>query len=209
MIREPGGAQLMRRTLIEIGATAVAMVSAAMPVCAQVELPEPVYQVSMSASYERDSHHIDGIKKIRWRNTSSVPIDELQFHLYLNAFANARSTFMIGSGGQLRDIKIPEDGWGWIEVQTMRLAYGEDLITRGIVSEEEGVEPFRRPFAETVPDEPQPLELDDRVDLKVANEKLGGLLESGRVRIGRTDETHSHRSRGLHQLGPELQNVRR
>ncbi len=160
----------MRKILVNIGAAAIAMVSAAMPVCAQVELPKPVYQVRMSASYEPNDNRIEGVKRIRWRNTSSVPIDELQFHLYLNAFANARSTFMVGSGGQLRDIKIPEDGWGWIEVETMRLAYGADLITEGIVSEEEGVEPFLRQFSGAVPDEPKPIELDDRTDLKEVEE---------------------------------------
>jgi hypothetical protein len=160
----------MRKNVIMIGAVAIATVSATLPVRAQVELPEPVYQVRMSASYEANDHHIEGVERIRWRNTSSVPIDELQFHLYLNAFANDRSTFMVGSGGQLRDIKIPEDGWGWIEVETMRLAYGADLISEGLVAEDEGVEPFRRPFAETVPDEPEPVELDDRPDLKEVEE---------------------------------------
>ena len=84
----PGGAHFMRKILVNIGAAAIAMVSAAMPVCAQVELPKPVYQVRMSASYEPNDNRIEGVKRIRWRNTSSVPIDELQFHLYLNAFAN-------------------------------------------------------------------------------------------------------------------------
>ncbi len=156
----------MRKIQFKICAIILSVICAGIPVSAQVELPEPVYQVSMSASFEPRDSRIEGVKKIRWRNTSSVPIDELQFHLYLNAFANAHSTFMVGSGGQLRDIKIPEDGWGWIEVEAMRLAYGEDLITEGVVRQEEGIAPFRRPFAETMPDEPEPVELDDRVDLK-------------------------------------------
>lgn len=143
---------------------------AATTALAQVELPEPVYQISMSASYEPQDHHIDGSKRIRWRNTSSVPIDELQFHLYLNAFANDRSTFMVGSGGQLRGVKIPEEGWGWIEVESMRLAYGADLVEAGIVAEKEGVEPFRRPFAAAVLGEPKPIDLDDRPDLKLVEE---------------------------------------
>jgi len=140
------------------------------PALAQVELPEPVYQISMSASYEPESHHIEGAKRLRWRNTSSVPIDELQFHLYLNAFANDRSSFMVGSGGQLRGVKIPEKGWGWIEVESMRLAYGSDLLAEGLVTEEEGRDPFSRPFAGTVPGEPEPIDLDDRPDLKRGEE---------------------------------------
>ena len=148
----------------------VTIVAVALPVLAQVELPEPVYQVSMSASYEPETHQVQGHKRIRWRNTSSVPIDELQFHLYLNPFANDRSTFMVGSGGQLRGVDIPKEGWGWIEVDSMRLAYGTDLIAAGLVSDEEHSDPFQRPIEPTVPGEPEPVNLDDRPDLKQVEE---------------------------------------
>ena len=82
-----------------------------------------------------------GRERIRWRNTSSVPVEELQFHLYLNAFANDRSTFMTESGGQLRGVEIPKDGWGWIEVESMRwptARISAAALTRG----EENPDPF-------------------------------------------------------------------
>ncbi len=160
--------QLMHRLVIAF--IAVIVTVGAGSAAAQVELPDPVYQVSLSASYEPDGHAIQGVKKIRWRNTSSVAIEDLQFHLYLNAFANNRSTFMTESGGQLRGVDIPEDGWGWIEVNTMRLAYGTDLVADGLVSEEEGADPFRRPFRTTVPGEPEAVSLDNRPDLKEVEE---------------------------------------
>jgi hypothetical protein len=160
----------VKKTGFKICAIAITTISAARPVYAQVELPEPVYQVSMSASYEPDQHRIAGVERLRWRNSSSVPIEELQFHLYLNAFANARSTFMVESGGQLRDIEIPENGWGWIEVEAMRLAYGEDLVRAGIVAEEEGTEPFQDPFADHMLNDPDPMSIDDRPDLKQVEE---------------------------------------
>ena len=150
---------------------ALIFVLAAIPAGAQqVELPDPVYQVSLSASYEPEGQAIRGVKKIRWRNTSTVPIEDLQFHLYLNAFANNRSTFMSESGGQLRGVDIPEDGWGWIEVDAMRLAYGSDLVAGGLISEEEGTDPFQRPFTPTVPGEPEAMQLDNRPDLKEVEE---------------------------------------
>ena len=55
---EPGG-QFMRKSVFVFGVLAVAMVVAAPSVCAQVELPEPVYQVSMSASFEPNENHIE------------------------------------------------------------------------------------------------------------------------------------------------------
>jgi hypothetical protein len=137
-----------------------------MPAVAQVELPEPVYKVSMSAGYQPHDFTVKGVERIRWRNTSSVEIDELQFHLYLNAFANNRSTFIVGSGGQLRGVEIPKEGWSWIEVESMRLAYGADLIAAGIIEEASEEDPFQRPFAAAVPGEPEPIRLDDRPDLK-------------------------------------------
>jgi hypothetical protein len=119
----------------------------------------------MSASYEPDNQQIEGRKRIRWRNTSSVAIDDLQFHLYLNAFANDRSTFMVGSGGQLRGVEIPKEGWGWVEVDSMRLAYGDEIMAAGSI-DEEGTAPFGEPFGVVPPGEPGPIELDDRPDLK-------------------------------------------
>lgn len=150
--------------------TILAAVSAALatvaPAAAQVELPEPVYQVRMSASYDPDDHHVRGLERIRWRNTSSVPVEELQLHLYLNAFANDRSTFMVESAGQLRGVEIPEEGWGFIEVDSMRVAYGADLVAAGTIAAEGGAGPFDWPIAPAVPGEPPPVRLDDRPDLK-------------------------------------------
>ncbi len=148
----------------------ITIVGAALPIGAQVQLPEPVYLVSLSASYQPEEQMVTGSERIRWRNTSSVPVDELQFHLYLNAFANDRSTFMVGSGGQLRGVDFPEEGWGWIEVDSMRLAYGTDLIASGVVEGGEGADPFHRPIAPTVPGEPEPVSLQDRPDLKSVEE---------------------------------------
>ncbi len=100
--------------------TLITIAVAALPVSAQVELPDPVYQVSMSASYEPETQLVQGSERIRWKNTSSVPVDELQFHLYLNAFANDRSTFMLESGGQLRDVEIPKD-WSQLATEVLHV----------------------------------------------------------------------------------------
>ncbi len=89
--------------------------------------PEPVYAVKMEATFEPEGRSIKGHERLRWRNTSSVPISELQFHLYLNAFNSNHTTFFRESGGQLRGVKIPKDKWAWIEVTSMKTAGGADL----------------------------------------------------------------------------------
>ena len=160
----------MKTNALHRWAVAPFFITVALPVCAQVQLPDPVYQVRMAASYEPEGHQVRGVEKIRWRNTSSAPVEELQFHLYLNAFSNNRSTFMRESGGQLRGVDIPKEGWGWIDVEAMHLAYGSDLVANGLITEEEGTDPFRRPFAPQIPGEPDPVRLGDRPDLKEVEE---------------------------------------
>jgi hypothetical protein len=97
------------------------------PVLAVEKLVEPVYSVRLEARYDPEKGHISGVEHLTWKNMTSAPTSELQFHLYLNAFANNQTTFMRESGGQLRGAMIPEDRWGWIEVKSATLATGEDL----------------------------------------------------------------------------------
>ncbi|MCB1054982.1 MAG: hypothetical protein KDD11_05650, partial [Acidobacteria bacterium] len=88
--------------------------------------PVAVYQVRLEAHYDPESRQIDGFEHLAWSNTASVPIYELRFHHYLNAFANNRSTFMLG-GAQLRGMRFDGEHWGFLEVSSIRLADGIDL----------------------------------------------------------------------------------
>ncbi|MGB8319615.1 MAG: M1 family metallopeptidase [Ignavibacteriaceae bacterium] len=101
-----------------------------------------IFQNSLSprnASYDMDvtlnpaAKTIDGFEILHWRNISNDIVTELQFHLYLNAFKNTKSTFVKESGGQLRGISINENSvssWGWIDVQSMKIENGEDLTNK-------------------------------------------------------------------------------
>ncbi len=71
---------------------------------------------------------LNGHQRLTWRNPSTDTVADLWFHLYLNAFKNTRSTFYRESGGQLRDDRMPADGWGWIDVTSLKLADGTDLM---------------------------------------------------------------------------------
>ena len=130
-------------------------------------LPDPVYLVRMEARYAPETRRIEGVERLRWRNTASVPVDELQFHLYLNAFANDQSTFMAESGGQLRSQRKSEDVWGWIEVGAMRLAYGDELDPEGSFREVPPAgEGWQTPTWEELP----PTRMPVRPDLKAVEE---------------------------------------
>lgn len=73
---------------------------------------------------------LPGRETLTWLNDAAVPVSELQFHLYLNAFKNNRSTFMKESGGTHRGFKVDEDNWGYITVKSLRIKDGEDLTSR-------------------------------------------------------------------------------
>jgi hypothetical protein len=68
-----------------------------------------------------------GEQVLTWLNDSAVPVSELQFHLYLNAFKNNRSTFMKESGGLSRGYKLESGEWGYIDVKGIKVNDGIDL----------------------------------------------------------------------------------
>lgn len=93
-------------------------------------LPERAVRVAdydMRVRLDPEAKTLDGRQRIVWRNPAPEPVGELWFHLYLNAFRNSKSTFFVESGGQLRRDQAAEDGWGWVEVTSIRTAGGVDL----------------------------------------------------------------------------------
>jgi hypothetical protein len=53
-----------------------------------------------------DTKTVKASELLTWTNDSAAPVSELQFHLYMNAFKNNRTTFMKESGGSHRGFKI-------------------------------------------------------------------------------------------------------
>lgn len=99
-----------------------------------VLFPEPLsprianYDISVKLDIEKKLLH--GNQTLRWVNKSNDKVNEMQFHMYLNAFRNSKSTFMKESGGVSRGNKIDKDGWGFIEINSIKLPSGEELIDK-------------------------------------------------------------------------------
>src|SRR5262245_25419639 len=96
--------------------------------------PQPVVwykiDVQLKLDDKQQPKHLEGREQLTWLNDSPDTINDLQFHLYLNGFKNEKSTFFRESGGQLRDEQFEPGEWGWIDVNEMKLAGGEDLTSR-------------------------------------------------------------------------------
>ncbi len=84
------------------------------------------YDISVRLDVE--SKTLEGEQTLYWRNPSSDTIRELQFHLYLNAFKNSRSTFMKEGGRNISRSSKTENTWGWIDINRMTDEAGNDLL---------------------------------------------------------------------------------
>ncbi len=115
----------MRATASLAFAAALAGLSWADPL---PERARAIADYAIQVRLDPDAKTLAGTERITWRNPADEPVGELWFHLYLNAFKNSESTFFKESGGQLRGDRMPEDGWGYTDVTSLRLASGADLL---------------------------------------------------------------------------------
>lgn len=113
-------------TRIGLAAALLALVAAA----DADPLPERAAHVAdydINVRLDPDTRTLFARERVVWRNPSPDAVGELWFHLYLNAFRNSLSTFYRESGGRLRRDTARDEGWGWIEVKSIRRADGLDL----------------------------------------------------------------------------------
>ncbi len=75
---------------------------------------------------------VRGFWVLDWWNATRDTVRELQFHLYLNAFKNDRSTYMRETRGEHRGSRSQEgkDDRGYVDVQSLELADGTGLKDR-------------------------------------------------------------------------------
>jgi hypothetical protein len=71
-------------------------------------------------------HQIVASETLTWTNPGQSAVDTLPFHLYLNAFKNEQSLFMRSSQGESRNARASDTGWGYVQVDSVRVA-GADL----------------------------------------------------------------------------------
>jgi hypothetical protein len=125
---------------------------------------EPGALSPRSANYDIDvrldhaARTLTGRETIRWRNLTSNPATELQFHLYWNAWRDLESTFMrerrLGRG-----FTPPrEDAWGSIEVKQIAIGRADLTGQQRFLAPDDGNAADRTVMAVPLPYEVQPNE---------------------------------------------------
>lgn len=91
-------------------------------------LSDRIVEYHMAVSLDPNNHILQGAQTVTWKNPGTKPVSELYLHLYPNAFASKKTTFMRESGGKLRNDKQREDSYGSISIQTIKTDQGDDLL---------------------------------------------------------------------------------
>jgi hypothetical protein len=90
-------------------------------------LSRQVVGYNIQARLVPETKMVEGHEALTWLNDSGGTVSELQFHLYMNAFKNNRTTFMKESGGSHRGFKVDKGNWGFITVKRIAIQDGPDL----------------------------------------------------------------------------------
>lgn len=98
------------------------------------QAPTPLsYRIAeyhMNVAYTPETKQLKGQQTLTWENPGSVPVQELYLHLYPNAFASKKTTFMRESGGKLRQDEAKTGSIGSMDLLSVKTVDGEDLSMR-------------------------------------------------------------------------------
>lgn len=111
------------RPVLGCGPLLLALAVFAVPATAQV------VDYEIDVSLDPVEHRLRAVEKIRWTNSTAIATDELWFHLYLNAFAGSKTTFMREFGKDVLGGSANGAGqYGWVRIESLQLDDGTDLM---------------------------------------------------------------------------------
>ena len=107
-----------------------ALLCAAPALVSAQQLTEPVASYRIEVRLDDETKLLHGTETLTWRNGASVPVGDLWFHLYQNAFLNEASTQM-RERGRFSAAVFEEDpaGIGYTDVHSIELEDGTDLLS--------------------------------------------------------------------------------
>lgn len=95
-----------------------------------VPLSEHIVEYHIQVTLDEQQKTLIGQQTVTWKHPGSIPVNELYFHLYPNAFQSMSSTFNRESGGKLREDHMTEQSIGWMKLTSLYMADGKDLSNR-------------------------------------------------------------------------------
>lgn len=93
-------------------------------------LSDRIVEYHMDVELLTESMSLQGTQTLTWTNPGQLPVSELYFHLYPNAFESRQTTFMQESGGKLRNDRMKDGNTGQMQIVSIRTASGQDLTSR-------------------------------------------------------------------------------
>jgi len=119
-------------TMVFFGIIGVASIAAGEePVVFATPLSPRIANYAIDVRLDTVTHKLAAEEVLTWHNLTGDTIADMQFHLYLNAFRNNKSTLFRESGGLIRGMGLSDnDGWGYIEISRIATPSGEDLTDR-------------------------------------------------------------------------------
>ncbi|WP_436239122.1 M1 family metallopeptidase [Paenibacillus sp. LjRoot153] len=89
-----------------------------------------IAEYHMNVAYTPETQQLQGQQTLTWENPGSVPVQDMYLHLYPNAFASKKTTFMRESGGKLREDEAKDESSGSMELLSVKSDSGDDLTKR-------------------------------------------------------------------------------
>ncbi|MBI2894969.1 MAG: M1 family metallopeptidase [Deltaproteobacteria bacterium] len=102
------------------------------PLAARAEPADSTADYVIRARLDPETHTVTGVETVRLVNRSARAVDQLVFHLYLNAFANDETLWMRESRGEMRGARLGE--YGTIDVTGLDVR-GTSLLDRARLDE--------------------------------------------------------------------------
>lgn len=117
------------------------------------EPAQPVVRYRIQARLDVEAKAIEATAHLTYTNLSPDVISDLQFHLYMNAFKNERSTYALERGGLIHDKDIDEHSYGYVDIQELEIG-GRDALPRLQFIQPDDDNPHDRTVARIPLDEP-------------------------------------------------------
>ncbi|MCR8636171.1 M1 family metallopeptidase [Paenibacillus radicis (ex Xue et al. 2023)] len=93
-------------------------------------LSNRIVEYHMNVELDAQGKMLTGTSSLTWKNPGKLPVQEIYFHLYPNAFNSPKTTFMKESGGRLRDDKSTSNNRGGMDISSIKTLDGEELLSR-------------------------------------------------------------------------------